>query len=70
MLKMGFLLSLSALITMGVSYLVTIYISAKSGLHEVGLYNAGFAIIGAYVGMIFSAMSVELLSTSGCCGSR
>lgn len=59
MLKMGFLLSLSAMITMGVSYLVTIYISAKSGVHEVGLYNAGFAIIGAYAGMVFSAMSVD-----------
>lgn len=47
MLQMGFMLSLSSLITIGASYIVRIYISHSGGLTDVGLYNAGFAIIGS-----------------------
>ncbi len=59
MLSLGFMLSLSGLITQGTSYLVRIYISNKGGLADVGLYNAGFAIINSYVGLIFTAMSTD-----------
>jgi len=59
MLKMGFLISLSGLITLGGSYLVRIFISNKGGIEEVGLYNAGFAILNSYVGMIFTSMSTD-----------
>lgn len=59
MLRMGFMLSLSALITMGASYIVRIYISNTGSLDDVGLYNAGFAIIGTYVGLVFSAMGAD-----------
>ena len=56
MIRMGFLLSLSSLVSMGTSYIVRIFISHKGGVEEVGLYSAGFAIINTYVGMVFSAM--------------
>ena len=56
---MGFLLSLSGIITIGVSYIVRVYISNTGGVEEVGLYNAGFAIINTYVGMIFAAMGTD-----------
>jgi len=59
MLTMGFMISLSALITLGASYIVRIFISNKGGIADVGLYNAGFAIINTYVGLIFSAMSAD-----------
>jgi len=59
MLRMGFMLSVSGLITMGVSYIVRIYISNTGGLVDVGLYNAGFAIIGTYVGLVFTAMATD-----------
>lgn len=59
MLRMGFLISLSGLITLGVSYLVRIFINNFGGLVEVGLYNAGFAILNSYVGMIFTSMSTD-----------
>jgi O-antigen/teichoic acid export membrane protein len=59
MLKMGFMLSLSGLITAGASYLVRIFISNTGSLEDVGLYNAGFAIIGTYVGLVFTAMSTD-----------
>lgn len=59
MLIMGFMLSLSGLITMGVSYILRIYISNTGGVDQVGLYGAGFAIVNTYVGMIFTAMGTD-----------
>jgi len=59
MLTMGFLLSFSSLITLGVAYLVRIYISRNGGIEQVGLYNSGFAIITSYVGLIFTAMATD-----------
>jgi O-antigen/teichoic acid export membrane protein len=59
MLKMGFMLSLSGLITLGCSYIVRVFISNTGSLEDVGLYNAGFAIIGTYVGLVFTAMSTD-----------
>ena len=59
MLKMGFMLSLSGLITVGASYFVRIFISNTGSMEDVGFYNAGFAIIGTYVGLIFTAMGTD-----------
>lgn len=59
MLRMGFLISLSGLMTVGASYIIRIFISHTGGLEQVGLYNAGFAIINTYVGLIFSAMGTD-----------
>lgn len=57
MMKMGFMISLSGLISVGVAYVLRIYISNTGGVAQVGLYNAGFAIVNTYVGMVFTAMS-------------
>ncbi|GAB6282655.1 MAG: O-antigen translocase [Ignavibacterium sp.] len=59
MMQMGFMISLSGLITTGVAYILRIYISNTGGVEQVGLYNAGFAIITTYVGMVFTAMSKD-----------
>jgi O-antigen/teichoic acid export membrane protein len=59
MLIMGFMISLSNLIAVGASYIVRIYISKTGGIAQVGLYNAGFAIIFSYVGLIFAAMATD-----------
>jgi O-antigen/teichoic acid export membrane protein len=59
MLKMGFLLSLSSLIGSATAYLLRIFISQTGGVAEVGLYNSGFAIIGTYAGLVFSAMATD-----------
>ncbi|MEJ5268102.1 MAG: O-antigen translocase [Bacteroidales bacterium] len=59
MLTMGFMLSLSGLITTAASYIIRAYISNTGSLDDVGLYNAGFAIIGTYVGLIFTAMGTD-----------
>lgn len=59
MLKMGLTLSLSSLSALGVSYLVRIYIGNTGSVADVGLYTAGFAIISAYVGLVFKAMGTD-----------
>ena len=59
MLQMGFLLSLSGLVTLAVAFLTRIYIGREGGIDEVGLYTAGFAIIGTYVGLVFTAMATD-----------
>lgn len=59
MLKMGFMLSLSGLITTGASYIVRVFISNTGSLEDVGLYNVGFAIISTYVGLVFTALSTD-----------
>ena len=59
MLKLGGYLALSGLISSVVPYIIQVFISAKGGLQDVGLYTAGAAIVSTYVGMVFSAMSTE-----------
>ena len=59
MLTMGFMISLSGIITIAFSYLVRIFISNYGSIDDVGLYNAGFAIVNTYVGMIFTAMATD-----------
>lgn len=59
MMKMGFMISITALISIGTSFLNRIYISNIAGVEMVGLYTAGFAIINTYVGMIFTAMGTD-----------
>jgi len=59
MLMMGFMISLSGLIGLGASYLLRIFISNTGGVAQVGLYSAGFTIIGTYVGLVFTAMSTD-----------
>lgn len=59
MLKMGFLISLSSIITIAAAYVVRVFISNKGGMEDVGLFTAGFAIISTYVGLIFTAMGTD-----------
>lgn len=59
MLSMGFVVGLSSLFTVGAAYFIRIYINRIGGTVEVGLYNAGFAMISTYVGLIFAAMTTD-----------
>ena len=59
MLSMGVMLSLSGIIVMLSAYIVRIFISNTGTLADVGLYNAGFAIISTYVGLVFTAMATD-----------
>ncbi len=59
MLEVGFMLSLSGLITMATSYFLRVFISRQGGVTDVGFYNAGYSIINTYVGLIFTAMAAD-----------
>jgi O-antigen/teichoic acid export membrane protein len=59
LIKIGFLISLSFLMSTISTYILQVFITKYGGISEVGLYMAGFAIINNYVGIIFSAMSTE-----------
>lgn len=59
MLTLGFMISLSGIITLGTSYILRIFISNEGGVDQVGLFNAGFAIVNTYVGLVFAAMSTD-----------
>jgi len=53
------MISLSGLLSVGASYIVSIFISRTGSVEQVGLYNAGFAIINTYMGLIFAAMGTD-----------
>lgn len=59
MISMGVMISLSSLLTLLEAYLIRIYISNTGDLADVGFYSAGFAIIGTYVGMVFTSMGKD-----------
>lgn len=59
MIKLGFSLSIIGLLTLLTSYILQIIISNNGGVVQVGLYNAGFTILNTYVGMIFTAITVD-----------
>ena len=69
MLKLGFFIGLSGLLTLASAYLLRIFINNVGSLEDVGLYNAGFAILNTYVGLVFTAMATDyfprLSSNSG-----
>jgi O-antigen/teichoic acid export membrane protein len=59
LLSLGFMISLSGIMEAGIGYIVLIFISHTGGAAQVGLYNAGFAIINTYVGLVFTAMGTD-----------
>lgn len=59
MLKLGIAMSLSSILVALTSYLLRSFISNRGGLEEVGLFQAGFAIMTSYVGLVFSAMATD-----------
>jgi len=59
MLSMGFVISLGGLVSTMGAYLIRIFISHQGGVEQVGLYNAGFAIITMYMGLFLSGMATD-----------
>lgn len=59
MLVMGFMISMSGLISLMVAYLIRIFINRTGDVADVGFYSAGFTIINTYVGMVFTAMGTD-----------
>ncbi len=59
MLRMGLAMSVTGIVSTVVSYAIRSYIMRQGGASSVGLYQAGFTIIGTYVGMVFTAIGTD-----------
>jgi O-antigen/teichoic acid export membrane protein len=59
MTRMGIVLSVQGIFTMLASYTIQLYITNSGSIEDVGFYNAGFAIVTTYVGMVFTAMGTD-----------
>lgn len=59
MLKMGLAMSISAIKTALVAYILKGSIREWGGTEEVGLYQAGFTIVSVYVGLVFNSMATD-----------
>jgi len=59
MIQLGVMLSISGMIGLVVAYIIQIFISHTGGVAQVGFYNAGFAILNSYVGLVFTAMETD-----------
>lgn len=59
MVVLGLSLTVISLLTAAVAFVVNGYISKTGSLHDLGLYNAGLAIVDGYVGMVFTAMATD-----------
>jgi O-antigen/teichoic acid export membrane protein len=58
-LKNGFLINLSNIALIVVGYLTRLIIVQLGSVEDVGLFNAEYAIVASYFGMIFSAMTTN-----------
>ncbi|WP_426485970.1 oligosaccharide flippase family protein [Flavobacterium sp. 2] len=57
--KLGFMLTISSVLTLLSTYFVQVFVGKFGGLEEVGFYNAGFTLLNSYVGIIFTVMSTD-----------
>ncbi len=61
MIKIGFLVTISGIVTQAIGWGIYLFISRIGGLSEVGLYAAGWSMTNQYTGMVFSAMGADYL---------
>lgn len=59
MVRLGFVMMITAFASNGVMYIIRMAISDAGGVEQVGLYTAAWTIINGYIGMVFSAMATD-----------
>lgn len=59
MMKMGLSMSLTNIVGYITAYAMSWFIRSIGGVEEVGLFQAGYAIMATYTGLIFNAMSTD-----------
>jgi O-antigen/teichoic acid export membrane protein len=59
MVKLGIFMTLAGFIASLSAYVLNAFISNRGGVDQVGLYNAGWGIVGQYTGIIFTAMATD-----------
>lgn len=59
MVKLGLVLTFTGIIGFLTGYILNAFISRIGGVDQVGLYNAGWSIIGQSTGLVFAAMTTD-----------
>lgn len=59
MAKLGVSMTIAGFVGTFSTYILNAFISSKGGVDQVGLYNAGWGIVGQYTGIIFTAMATD-----------
>jgi Membrane protein involved in the export of O-antigen and teichoic acid len=57
--KLGIAMAVSGIMVAAVEFIVRSFIVRNGGIDDVGLYSAGWAINGQYLGLIFTAMAKD-----------
>lgn len=59
MAKLGISMTIAGFIASLSVYILNAFISSRGGVEQVGLYNAGWGVVGQYTAIIFSAMATD-----------
>jgi len=59
MAKLGISMTIAGFIASLSRYVLNAYISHQGGIDQVGLYNAGWGVIGQYTAIVFAAMATD-----------
>ena len=58
-IRLGLVLTMSNALTMVSNFVITVFLNRYASTDEVGIFQAGFAIINNYMGILVSALTVE-----------
>jgi O-antigen/teichoic acid export membrane protein len=59
MAKLGIFMTIAGFVASFSAYILNAFISNRGGVDQVGLYNAGWGVVGQYTGLIFAAMATD-----------
>lgn len=59
MIRLGLVITLTGVLGFLTSYILNAFISRTGGVDQVGLYNAGWSVIGQSTGLVFAAMTTD-----------
>lgn len=59
MIELGLVMTVTGIIGFLTGYILNAFISRNGGVDQVGLYNAGWSIIGQSTGLVFTAMATD-----------
>lgn len=58
-MSLGFYITVSAALTLGASYVFLVWLNRNATADDVGIYQAGYTLVNSYVGLLFTAISME-----------
>lgn len=59
MARLGIFMTIAGFLASFSAYILNAFISNRGGVEQVGLYNAGWGVVGQYTGIVFTAMATD-----------